>query len=828
MEGGKRKLSLIAVMLALAGMTGVAVGDDTVSVVVMKAASPTDPSQFCQVTIETQYQSIRNLKINNKSEVRALPVPSDGHSQPVTRQEYERAKTLNIKDLAQLEVRDGVLYGLSKSGETLLLFPQDKKPEKNSPAVLEEMYKISVEGQSPQPKSKEKRTLSLQSIWKIFNLTTNDPPESALFLHVAQENKAALWKGYLKNVPEYKLTEAIAGLRDTLSQCVNDSLQAFTNGSYAALKDAETAALEAKGVDDSPATQELVARVQAQQKNVRDLIGQSSSLLQGGKWDDSLAALDPLKKYLGQFKDLDSAYAAANDKSYAFHLQAGKDNLQRNALADALKEYETALSRKPGDAEAQSGRKDALVRKAVADSHQLRQQKKPGAAREQILALVAAEQGLAEDTRISGELKLASCEFSGQMLTDAQKLVLAPTKKLKLITTDASKKAFVEATDKLGAAQEACPSKPVTALFEQARKRLADFYLEQARRAQSRGAFGSALLYHRTAMQYAPDSDASSMAEEITRTVQDNLKIRVGVVFQDATSARACQNEALQFAQTLQSQLSSNYTLLDEEQARRWSQTPQPQRPLNQVLVLGQVQYCMIQRTARDQPIPSKYRVPNPDYANIKSSEQSAEQQYKSCRSSYGEANCGGARSTFESIRAQRRSVPEFFRYDYSYTAHLTSVRGNMAVALLFVTASGPSKLGPFQQEVKDHCLEEIGVRDDDEMKFGFIGTISPALTQFLDAKTKNHCPLAEDEQYKSAMTQSIQQNLGMVVPQQLARVPGEYLKRAREAANQQVAVDNYTMFLLASGTKGSEEFQEAVKFIKSHDSDLQPELLVP
>jgi len=111
------------------------VGQDRVSVVVTKTALPTEPAQLCRDAIDTKYESFRNLKINGKSEVRAEAVPQDGHQQPVTRQEYEHAKSINIKDLAQLEMRDGVLYGLSKSGETLLLFPQDKKPDKNSPAL---------------------------------------------------------------------------------------------------------------------------------------------------------------------------------------------------------------------------------------------------------------------------------------------------------------------------------------------------------------------------------------------------------------------------------------------------------------------------------------------------------------------------------------------------------------------------------------------------------------------------------------------------------------------------------------------------------------------
>src|SRR5205809_6762971 len=169
----KRLPNLWFVSILLLGVLGsTCLCQDRTSVVVLKTE---DQGQLCRNTIETQYQAVRNLKINGKTEVKSESVPAGGHPQPITRQEYDRAKSIGIKDLAQLEVRDGMLYGLSKAGETLLLFPQDKKPEKNSPTTLADMYKISVEGQESQ--SKSKRTVDFKTIWKIFNLAPNDPVE---------------------------------------------------------------------------------------------------------------------------------------------------------------------------------------------------------------------------------------------------------------------------------------------------------------------------------------------------------------------------------------------------------------------------------------------------------------------------------------------------------------------------------------------------------------------------------------------------------------------------------------------------------------------------
>ena len=818
-----KRFRVLGTLLIFAVLSMPGICEDKISVVILTGSLPTDAGQFCKATIETKYQSFRNLKINGKAEVRVEPVPSDGHPQPVTRQEYEHTKTVALKDLTQLEVRDGVLYGLSGNGETLLLLPQDRKPDKNSAVALTDLYKVSIEGQSPQPKSKDKQNLSFQDVWKIFNLNPNDKVESAIFLHVAQENKPAFWKGYLKNIPDFKLLEAIGGLRDSLSHCVDDSLAAFANGNYPALQDAESEAREAKSVDESSITQDLVARVESEKKRFGDLVAQASTLTQSGKWDEALATLDPINKYVGQFAELDAVFSLANDKSYDTHLQAGKDNLQRNVLADALAQFEIALTRKPESPEAFAGRKEALIRKTISDSRQLRQQKKPGNAREQILGLISSDASAGEDTRISAELKLASCEFGGQMLSEAQKLVLAPTRQLKPLTT-VTEKSYIAAYDALSRAKEACTSTSIASLVDQVRKRLSDFHLEHARRAESRGAFGTALLYSRTAMQYAPESEATSVADRMSRTVQDNLRVHVGIIVQDATAGGSCQSDVQYFTQTLQSQLSSDFTVLDDSQTQTLSRTPQAQRPVNHVLLVGQVQYCSIQRNTRDQQVPSKYRVQNPDYENIKNSEQAAEQQYKGCRSTYGEANCGNAKSNFDAIKAQRRNTQEWLWYDYNYTSRLTLLRGSLAFSLQLLSASGSKRFGPFQQQIQDQCLEEVDIRDDDMTKVGWLGTFSPVLQQVLQSRAKSHCPLNEDEQYKVPMQQSIEQSLKLNIPEQIGRVPREYLKYAREASNQQVALDNYVMFLLSLIPKGADEKEEAIKFIKLHDNDLQLE----
>src|ERR1051326_5379290 len=580
MERGKNPVWR-AVTVALLFWTVAASGEDKLSVIVTTIAEPATPSTMCQSSIATPYLVVRNLKINGKSEVRAL---SQSGQAAVSRQEYDHAKSINLRDLFQLQFKDGVLYGVNQAGETLLLLPQDKKPEKNAPMPLTEMYKVTVQGETP-GKSKDKRSVGLNAIQGIFNLNPNDPVEAALFQHAAQENKAAIWKGYLSNAHDYKMAEAMAGLHGALTTCVNDSLQAYAAGNYAALKDARTAAMEAKGLDDSPASQELLAKVEAEEKAVSDSIAQAGSLLQSGQWDESLAALEPLKKFLGHLKELDAVYSAANDKSYDLHFRQGGEKLKGGAFAQAMAEYETALARKPDSTEALNGRKEALIRKAVVDSAKLRQQKQPAAAREKLLALAATDQSLTQEARFTGELKAASCEMAGQLVLETQKLMLLPaTKKLKPLTP-LSEKLFISGEQKLGTAESVCPGK-AGAMLMQVRGQLAEFHLLQARKARARGAYASALLYGQAALKYAPDNEeARQLTAEAAKAATAKAQVRIGVIFRDASGQ--CAPEASQLEQTLQSHLSTYYSVMNEQEARAFYAAPQQQRQPNHLLVVG-------------------------------------------------------------------------------------------------------------------------------------------------------------------------------------------------------------------------------------------------
>lgn len=811
--------TMVAALLCLAAT---AREDDKQSVILTRAGLPGTPAGLCQGSAEIPNLVLHNIKINGKGDVRAMPVPQEAHAPAIARQEYEHAKGISIRDLTLLQLKDGFLYGLNQAGDTLLLFPQDKKPEKNAPTSIADIYNVVVEGQLS-GKSKEKRSVNLGAVQKIFNLNQNDPVEAALFQHAAQENNAATWKGYLNVAHDYKLAEAMSGLHETLTTCVNQSLEAYAGGNYAALKDARTAAMEAKGVADSPASQELLAKVEAEEKSISDLITQANSLTAAGKWDESLTAVGPLKKYLGQFKDLDSVYATANDKSYDLHFRQAGEKLKSSDFAGALLEYETALARKPDSGEALNGRKEALIRKGVVDSAKLRQQKQPVKAREQLLALAGTDSSIAQDPRFAGELKLASCDMAGQLLLESQKLVLLQTKRLKPLTAPATEKAFIAAAEKLASAENVCSGK-AAGLLSQVRGQLAEFHMEHARKARARGAFATALLYSQTALRYAPDNqEARSLAEQATKAAGEKAQVRVGVIFRDASGQ--CSQDAAQLAQMMQAHLSTYYSLMDEQEAHAFYAAPQQQRRPNHLLIVGQINSCSVQRTDQQQPVASHYAVPNPAFQDLKNAEQNADQQYKSCRQVYGEANCSQMRSNLDSIKTQRKNTQEWLKYDYSYSAQTTSLYGKTSVGVQIIGGASPKTVGPVIEDVRDGCSEIVGMRDDDETKIGIMGAINNGLQQYA-SRNQKHCPLPPDEQYQAQMIQNIEQNLKMSVPSQLLLVPNEYLKRARQMTDAQEAIENYSLFLLSNANRDPRAVQDAVNFIGQHDPDLHPESL--
>jgi hypothetical protein len=216
----------------------------------------------------------------------------------------------------------------------------------------------------------------------------------------------------------------------------------------------------------------------------------------------------------------------------------------------------------------------------------------------------------------------------------------------------------------------------------------------------------------------------------------------------------------------------------------------------------------------------------NPAYQDLKNSEQNADQQYRSCRSTYGDANCAQLRSNLDSIRAQRRNTQEWLKYEYSYNAHSVSLFGKTSASVQIMGATPAGGIAPANEEVRDSCSEMAGMRDDDESKVGWAGVISNGVQQFTSRNPQNQCPLPPDEQYKSQMLEKIGASLKMSVPSQLLTIPNDYLKRARQLSDAEEVMESYLLFLLSNANRDSAGIQDAMNFVRQHDPDLQPEIL--
>jgi hypothetical protein len=158
----------------------------------------------------------------------------------------------------------------------------------------------------------------------------------------------------------------------------------------------------------------------------------------------------------------------------------------------------------------------------------------------------------------------------------------------------------------------------------------------------------------------------------------------------------------------------------------------------------------------------------------------------------------------------------------------LSSVRAAVRVSVQLWSAGGAQTLGPFDQEVADSCLEDVGMRDDDDTKFGILGVVSDAVSNFNTARGRSHCPLSTDEGYRNTLTQNLQQMIQPALAVPLRNMPNTYLERARHAADRETALENYVMFILSTSGQGGEQSQEALKFINSVDPDLKSDAMLP
>src|ERR1035441_3892390 len=101
--------------------------------------------------------TIRDFKIGGKSDIRlagqsVTPSPTSS----ITRERFNQMRKVKLKDMAEVEVRDGLLYAATGEGAKTLAVP-DVEPGKGSAIQLGQYSGMQLEGDLKEGKSKQKK-----------------------------------------------------------------------------------------------------------------------------------------------------------------------------------------------------------------------------------------------------------------------------------------------------------------------------------------------------------------------------------------------------------------------------------------------------------------------------------------------------------------------------------------------------------------------------------------------------------------------------------------------------------------------------------------------
>jgi tetratricopeptide (TPR) repeat protein len=500
-------LSLVSILLEM----GVC-AQSKKAVVILKPTASTKEVLTCEGQTELKFHTLYNLKLNGEKHVRlAQNISAVSDTYPVSRDDYDRARSIELENLDKMEWQEGLLYAASGTASLVICLPSDGqkkvRPDKKMPRLLREFYDISVEGESKEAGSKQKLRLPLGSIWKIYIINEADKPDEALFRHATEEASIGLWKEYLKITTTHRVDEAMTALCQSLINCVEAALKRFQEGKYAAIEVARKGANAAVSLCYKEHIQGLLQRIDEQENAVRTTIAKGITLSNEEKWDECWTTLGPVKKYADELPNLNETYNLCREHSHALHLAAGKQHLQAGRLEDAKKEFDIALLRIPDSSEAKQGRRETVILITLRDSQQLRRQGRPGEAR-QLVKRVLSETEYTGESRLTEELRVASCEYSNQLYDQARRLVTAPQGSgLRSITNPSDKKPFKEAREKLIEATETCSTQQVSELLLSVNRRLSEYHLAQARRALARKASATAYLHSMAAQTFHPEND---------------------------------------------------------------------------------------------------------------------------------------------------------------------------------------------------------------------------------------------------------------------------------------------------------------------------------
>ena len=841
-----------ATLLTLLGCLLVAVparAQGKQAIVILRTTGAEASTSGCDGTAEISYQVVYDLKLNNEDEVRLLNSGGGGNpSDSVSRKEYESSTKSKLRDLVSIKWGgDGVLYAVSGQSP-LPAVPDNMKPQKNADQPLSSFYSVMLTGEAREGKQKRKLSLSLREVWKVYFVTEGASINDTLFKHAAEEKSVALWESYLKRTSNYRGAEANGFMRDALITCSRADLEAFARGDYVSLEKARQRAGRAQSVKDDEVTQQLAASIRQAQEKVDAARERAEQLIRADKWDEAIDAAEPIKIYLTTWPDLKKMYDHALKQSHEMHLFAGEGALRANRLEEARSNCTTAWNRLPDSAQALKCVCESRNQIALRDSGNFRQQRRPADAKSLLEAQIS-DHDCPNDPRVASALKEANCEYGRQLLAEARQLLGVggaavnasaaspkgrpgrrraapprngvPASPTVAVTTLVSlkpisaqnKKDFREARAKLVLASQLCPEEAIRATLDAANRRLAEFCLEEARKAVQRGHYGTAYVYLQTAQGYTPgDGGIAGALAQAREHFQQQTRVSVGVVLENSAGGRAGDQVLGDIAAGIESVATraglSQAIVLDRREAAGALRGIQNNRGLAgpTIIFSGDLLGAGVRRSDDPRSVRSSYSYSNPRWEEADRVHDAANAEYKRCVKQNGDPACGGLRDRVSSLRAYRDQFPRNVTEYYTYRETLIKVEGGLRMSLRVTdSVSGSTRAADtLEASVSQQCVQREGTSPRDY------------------SARDSSCDIGDEQSYLFQMSQKIKSDAYAAALSQLSAIPLNYYARARSASNRQQGVEDYVRFFFLTSDKSGGEAQEAQRQLVAFDPELK------
>jgi hypothetical protein len=763
----------------------------------------------------------------------------------VSRKDYEAASKTKLKDLAALKWNiDGVLYGVSLTG-ILPALPEDMKPQKNNDLPLSSFYSAMLTAEARDNKQKRKVSLPLKDIWKVYFVAEGASPNESLFKHAVEEESVSLWEVYLKKTNNFRAADADTHMRQALISCARTDLKTFADGDYGSLQRAQQRAARAQSVRDDEGTRLLMADIRRAQSAVDQARDQIQQLIRASRWDDAINAAAPIKMYLTTWPDLNAIYKEALKRSHDMHLFMGEEALRANQLESARDNCTIAWQRLSESQPARACVCRSRSELSLRDSRTLRQQKRSKDAKS-VLEAQLTDRDCKQDSRVVTALHETNCEYARQLLAESRQLITVSTNstspptrrpsgrvpragkgrpvtpvetaqpapasiRVKAITAE-NKKDFRDVHEKLILANQLCPDEAISSLLTAAKHSLAEYCIEQARKALQRGHPGTAYVYLQTAQSYSPENpNLASLLSQARENLQQGTRVSVGVVLENSGRMPGGDQTLNEISATIESVVPraglARAVFIESRGAAntlRHIETSHdaggPAIIFSSDLLGGQ-----IRRTDDPRYVRSSYSYANPRWAEADRVHDAANADYKRCVRQSGEPNCVSLRDRVESLRRYRDQIPRNITEDYTYRETIIRVEGRLRVAFRasdnISRSTGAAET--FDAVVNEQCVQREGVNPRDY------------------SAHDTRCDIGSEQAYFNQMVQKIKNDAYAVAMAQLRALPANYYARARTASNLQQSVEDFVRFLFLVQDKNKSDAVEAQRMLLSYDPEL-------